>query len=62
MGVAEATQALGGGPATPKNPKPILLFFLAIWGWLDHSLGHEPPPISSFFFFLQNYTVLDKMA
>jgi hypothetical protein len=30
--------SLGGGLATPKNPKP---FFLIFWGWPDHpfSLG-----------------------
>jgi hypothetical protein len=45
MGWPKPPQALGGGPATPKSPKPIFHHFLAFWGgrtipigmgWFDH--------------------------
>jgi hypothetical protein len=52
-------QALRGGPATPKRPKPILhFFFLGLlgvagppldwpWGWLQPSLGQATPQFPS---------------
>jgi hypothetical protein len=45
MGWPKPPQALGGGPATPKSPKPILtyfsfFFFFGLLVWLDHPLGH----------------------
>jgi hypothetical protein len=33
-------QVLGGGPATPKRPKPIFRFFFFFGVWPDHPLGH----------------------